>query len=98
MGFNEPKEWEPQEFRAKLQSRLVDKDGKQLHYGPYHKYVVVVHTDEPLLPYEECNAMLAGRQFGPFREIDEAYLLFSPPPSLQPGRDFDPYIQLTLTT
>ena len=91
-GRSEWKEWGPEEFRSKLGSILATKDGKRLLGGPYDKFVVVVHTDEPLLPHEECNAMLTGHRFGPFRQIDEAYLLFSS----QPWCDFDPYIQLTL--
>jgi hypothetical protein len=91
-GRSEWKEWGQQEFLAKLQSILNEKDRKQLRGRPYDKFVVVVHTDEPLLPHSECASMLNGHRFGPYQQINEAFLLFS----YEPGRSSYPYIRLKL--
>lgn len=91
-GRSEWKEWGPEEFRAKLKTILEGKDQKKLLGGPYDRFVVVVHTDEPLLPHHECASMLADHRFGPFQQIDESFLIFSS----EPGGSSDPYIQLKL--
>ena len=92
-GYPEWKEWTPEELLAKVGCLLVGKDGKRLQGGPFDRYVVVIHTDEPLLQYEECAAILRGRKFGPFQQIDEAFFLFAP----EPGRDSYPFLRLELT-
>jgi hypothetical protein len=69
--------WEQQDFIAHIAGRVEDKDTKKLKGGPYGAYVVVMHTDEPELEREKCEAWLRGHMFGPFRQVCEAYLLFS---------------------
>lgn len=74
--------WERQDFIANVSERLVDKDAKKLKGGPYGTYVVVMHTDEPDLEHNKCEAWLRGHAFGPFRQIRDAYLLFSYMPAV----------------
>ncbi len=91
-GHADWKEWGTEEFRATIRSKLKNKDGKQLHGGPFDSYVVVLHTDEPLLSQKDCAAMLDDQKFGPFEKIKEAFLLFSH----VPRRVSYPYIRLKL--
>lgn len=76
------RKWEQQEFIAHIANRLADKDTKKLIGGPYGTYVVVMHTDEPELEKDKCEAWLRGQTFGPFRQVRDAYLLFSYMPKL----------------
>lgn len=74
--------WDEQDFIAHVAHRVSEKDKKKLSGGPYGAYVVVMHTDEPELDRDTCKAWLKGHVFGPFRQISEAYLLFSYKPKV----------------
>ena len=102
--------WEPNEVIKETKCIIQEKDGKTFKGGPYAKKILVIFTDE--------DALISGRfeyakrfreqSFGPVRQIDEAYLLFSyvgralpyyqqDSPSYDP--EFDegyPYIKLSL--
>jgi hypothetical protein len=69
--------WNRQNFISHVSDRLVDKDTKKLNRGPYEAYVIAMHTDEPDLERDKCEAWLHGHAFGPFKQICDAYLLFS---------------------
>ncbi len=75
-------DWTEDDFVTHLSDVLERKDGKTLLGGPYDRYVVVVHTDEPFLLRAECEEWLAGRSFGPFKQIEEAYLLHGYEPNV----------------
>jgi len=96
-GHFDWKEWKSAELQAELASRLQDKDGKQLQNGPFERYIVVIYTDEPLLRCEDCADILRGHRFGPFQQIDEAFLLFSPEPSPNPGKLTSIYVRLQVS-
>jgi hypothetical protein len=51
--------------------------------GPYDKYLVVIHTDEPMLPYDTARRMLGGYRFRSRPNVDRAFLLISYDPKLR---------------
>ena len=81
--------WNKQDFITRISERLNDKDSKKLKSGPFASYVVAIHTDEPLLDQQQCASWLRDCVFGPFRQINEAYLLFS----YMPARGYE-YIRI----
>jgi len=81
--------WNKQDFIDHITERLNGKDSKKLNGGPFASYVVAIHTDEPLLERQQCTSWLHDCAFGPFRQISEAYLLFS----YMPGRGYE-YIRV----
>ena len=90
-GLKVYKKWDAVNLVTKLEERLTAKD-EQLSTVTYNKQVVVIFTDEPFLSHHWCVPILSGHLFGPFANIDEAYLLFS----YEPGREGYPYIRLRL--
>jgi hypothetical protein len=92
-GDNVYRDWKPNEVTHEINSRILKKDGKRFHGGPYVKKIVLIFTDEVILQadQEEYAEYLAGQSFGPVAHIDEAYLLFS-----YAGIDRCPYIKLRL--
>ena len=91
-GLKVHRKWDEADLVANLEGRLAAKD-YQLSTVAYEKQVVVIFTDEPFLQRHRCVPILGGHAFGPFANIHEAYLLFSP----EPGREGYPYIRLRLT-
>jgi hypothetical protein len=85
------REWGESEFLEHSRGLLATKDGKVLQGGPYASYVVVVHTNEPWLFRRDCERWLSGHSFGPYKQIDEAYLLYQ----YEPGTGY-PYRRLPL--
>jgi len=83
--------WDEMLFIAHLDSVLTRKDQKTLIGGPYAEYVVLVHTDEPLLVRSTVEMWLSNRTFGPYHQITRAYFLFS----YEPGNGY-PFIELAL--
>ena len=76
-------DWTPHMVALALNSILLEKDGKSFVGGPYARIAVLVHTDEYLIAYDEVRPYVEGRSFGPFKTIDEAYLLLSYNPYYQ---------------
>lgn len=78
--------WTREEVIAALTDRLSTKAKRRsdLKGGPYPGgYVVVVHTDEPWLRAENIfDDFLRNHVFGPFPEIDRAFLLISYEPRI----------------
>jgi len=87
------RDWKPNEVTDEINSLLQKKDDKRFHGEPYAKKVVLIFTDEIILQArkEEYVDYLAGQSFGPVKQVDEAYLLFS-----YDGIDRCPYIKLRL--
>jgi hypothetical protein len=84
-------EWTEVAFLDHMTALLDDKDAKVLIGGPFAEYIVVVHTDEPLLIRRHVEAWVADHVFGPHGQITAAYLLFS----YEPGSGY-PFVQLQL--
>ncbi len=100
--INQGKRWEDHVYRdwrlneviTKINDILQNKDGKTFKGGPYAKTILVIHTDEfrLLIDREEVyEGYLTSQSFGPVKQIDEAYLLFSYEPDVG-----YPYIRLPL--
>lgn len=79
--------WQRLDFLAHLERLLETKDGKSYLGGPFDRVALLVHTDEPMLIRSQCEDWLSGHHFGPFKQITEAYLLFS----YEPGIGCSPY-------
>jgi hypothetical protein len=82
--------WDRGRFLKQLQARLTEKDAKVLNGEPYNEYIVLVHTDEPMLPADTVEDWLSGHVFTAPIKINRAYLLLS----YDPGRNGYPYFRL----
>jgi len=73
--------WDVDKFRSLINQRLHRKDDPStVKGGPYVKYIVALHTDEPLLSAAQVREYLQGATFGPFRLIDAAWVVVSHEP------------------
>lgn len=71
-------EWNKEKLLNKIQERILAKDKpNKVKGGPYSKYILLIHTDEPDLPYKKAKELLKGTKFLPLQVIDEIFLLFS---------------------
>jgi hypothetical protein len=77
--------WEPSEIRAAIGDLLSRKDVKSFNGGPYADIAVVIFTDEPVLTADEARKALKGVEFGPFRQLTLAFLMFS----YMPGKGYE---------
>jgi hypothetical protein len=66
--------WSDDEVIADLRSRISRKDAAIVRGGPYHRYILLVHTDEPLLSPARLRATLGSQMFQT-KLIDAAYIL-----------------------
>ena len=85
-------DWSPEKLQDALARRLVAKAArrKSLKGGPYGQYIVLIYTDEPMLPYDTAVTLLERAAFEACEDIDRAYLLISYDPKLE----YCPYLQL----
>lgn len=85
-------DWSSERLKMALAERLSAKDQRypSLQGGPYEQYIVVVHTDELMLPYDSAFALLGGARFSKPSHIDRAFLLISYDPRLERC----PYVEL----
>ena len=74
------RDWRPNEVIKEINCIIQKKDGKTFHGGPYAKKILVIFTDEDTLVISrfEYAKSLPKQSFGPVKQIDEAYFLFSP--------------------
>ena len=87
--------WDRDRFVEAMSSHLAQKDRRffKLKGAPYEGgYVVVVFTDEPMLPATRVESWLAGYAFSGLSQVTRAFLLLSYDPDL--GRC--PYFSLTI--
>ncbi|WP_310384306.1 hypothetical protein [Roseateles sp.] len=73
--------WVRGELTEHVSGLLAQKDSKTFHGGPYASVVVCLFTDEPLLTIDRLELELAGKLFGPYEQVDRAYLVVSYDPS-----------------
>jgi hypothetical protein len=88
-------EWDKTKFLSALVIAIGYKNRKfpKLKGGPYNGgYVVVIHTDEPMLGPDIVAEFLTGHVFDKPTHIDRVYLLLS----YDPSRERCPYFELTL--
>jgi hypothetical protein len=69
--------WNRVRFLNALEERLRSKDSKELQDGPYDEYIVLIHSDEPMLDATQVEECLAGHHFPAPAQILRAYLLLS---------------------
>lgn len=71
-------DWTAEKLSQALAERISTKDSSSVKGGPYAAYVLVIHIDEPMLPYETARSFLEGCRFERPSRITRAFLLFSP--------------------
>ncbi|MBC7945566.1 MAG: hypothetical protein H7X91_09975 [Burkholderiales bacterium] len=79
-------DWTKEKFLSSLSALIASKDQRfpLLKEPPYEGgYVVIVHTDEPMLPFGAVNRFLTGHSFEKPKHVDRAFLLLSYDPALQ---------------
>lgn len=84
-------QWDPTALVSSISERLNEKDRKVLKGGCYSEYIVLIHTDEPLLDHVQAVHWLSSVQFAPLQQVTSGYLMFS----YQPGEGY-PLIRLSL--
>jgi hypothetical protein len=89
-GDNVWSTWDTPRIRAALDHLLTEKDSKTLHGGPYDEYLVLIHTDEPALTFEQIEAAVFGHSFPNLLQVQRAYILLS----YDPLRRGYPYVKL----
>ena len=76
--------WSEESVIAHVRSLLDAKDKKKYLGGPFAEHIAVIHTDEPLLIRADVEKWLAGKSFGPYRQLTSAYFLYS----YEPGKGY----------
>jgi hypothetical protein len=92
MGEDLLRVWRPGDVSSAVSGLLLRKDEKTFHGGPFGQLYVCLFTDEPMLTIDAAREELAAVKFGPFRQITDAFLLFS----YDPGTRTYPVIRLAL--
>lgn len=77
------RDWNQKELLDAVEERLRDKDSKEFNGGPYDEKIVVIHTDEPVITFDEYEPILRSYILEEFRQITSAYVLFSYDPNSQ---------------
>lgn len=88
-------QWDRNRFFETLLSLLVQKDSRffKLKGAPYEGgYVVVIFTDEPMLPADRVASWLVGHAFSGLGQVTRAFLLLS----YDPGLGRCPYFRLAI--
>lgn len=84
-GHQVYRDWRPAEVVNRIDEILKDKDSKVYKGGPYSRIVAVIHTDEPVISFDEYSQILTEHPFGPLKQVTEAFLVMR-----------DAYIHLSL--
>jgi hypothetical protein len=75
---NQHAEWGEDKLIKSIAHRLKTKDNStNIKGGPYDQYILVIHTDEPLLSFDYTYPLLASTRFQYYSLIDRAFLLMS---------------------
>lgn len=88
-------EWNRHKLIKAIEARLKAKDiAKNIKGGPYDQYILVIHTDEPVLTYDFLFPMVSNHVFQYYSVIDRVFLLMSFDEKYQ----CCPYIELNIKT
>jgi hypothetical protein len=75
---NQHAEWGEDKLIKSIAHRLKTKDNStNIKGGPYDQYILVIHTDEPLLSFDYTHPLLSSARFQYYSLIDRAFLLMS---------------------
>ena len=76
------REYSPTEFLAALDARITAKARELAAFkgGPYSRYVLVLHTDEPMLNADFCREALTARPDKYVSPWTDIFMIFPPPP------------------
>lgn len=80
-GVDVFRNWAPGELTTHVARLLAEKDSKTFHGGPFASIAVCMFTDEPLLTIDRLEIELASKLFGPYKQLDRAYLVVSYDPT-----------------
>ena len=86
-------EWDQDKYLSGVSKAVLAKDKRFSHLkgAPYEGgYVVVIHTDEPILRFEKVTEFLSGHQFARPAHISRVFLLLS----YDAARQRCPYVEL----
>ena len=86
--------WQAEDVIKKIGDILQTKDKKTYRSGNYHRIVIVIHVDEPLITYNAYSGRIKDQIFCGYSQVDEAYLLFSFDPSFSENPNDFPLIKL----
>jgi len=75
-GENVYRHWTNEEIIDAIEVRLRNKNTKS-HGGKYIKLIVLIHTDEFEIQFNDYSESIEKHYFTKFENIDEAYLLYS---------------------
>jgi len=81
-GANVYRHWTNKEIIEAIAVRLRNKNTKS-HGGKYKGLIVLIHTDEFEIQFNDCNKAIEKHCFARLENIDEAYLLYSYDPKYQ---------------
>lgn len=70
------RQWSNEDIIEAIEERLNSKNTKT-HGGKYKKLIVIIHTDEFEIVFDDRNAAIKKHCFHEMENIDEAYLLYS---------------------
>lgn len=88
-------EWGEIKLIKSITQRLEVKDtSKNIKGGPYDLYMLVIHTDEPILSFDYTQPLLSKCPFGLYSLINRAFLLMSYDEKYQ----CCPFIELNIKT
>jgi hypothetical protein len=88
-------EWSREKLINSITKRLEAKDiSKNIKGGPYDLYIVVIHTDEPILSFDYIFPILSEYIFKYYSIIDRAFLLMS----YDQKYNLCPYIELNISS
>jgi hypothetical protein len=82
-GHNVYRDWRPGELAEKITAQLCEKDKKTFRGGPFAAIIICLFTDEPALSFDFAKHELSPVTFGPYTQIESAYLLFRHDPGSQ---------------
>ena len=75
--------WNKEEVLSGLRQKLLEKDKKSFHGGPFAKLILVIHTAEPEIISEDYFTSLKDHVFPQTSQITESYFLYPYNPNIK---------------
>lgn len=86
------RDWRPPEVVQEIQNIINEKDEKKFLGGPYEKLVLVIHTAEPVLTFDELKPVLYAHAFEATVNLTDVFLLSQ----YEPATKGYPYIKIKI--